>query len=281
MRIYLSVDMEGIAGVVHEDQTNPADPRSAAEYARFRRLMTLEANAAIEGALAGGATEIVVNDSHWSMRNLLAEELHPAALLVSGGPKRWSMMEGIERGADLACLIGYHARAGTPLAVLDHTYTDCILDVRLNGQSVGELGLNAALAGSFGVPVALVTGDAALAREAEELLGSAVRTVAVKEAVSRHAARCLSPEEARRRIRDAMGEVVAAYRNGDLRIAPFRPATPVTLEVEFALTVHADHAAMAPGVARTGGRTLRFRHDDYREAFQVFRTMFNLAGVSD
>lgn len=279
MRIYLSVDMEGIAGVVHERQTDPADPRSAPEYTRFRRLMTQEANAAIEGALLGGATEVVVNDSHGSMRNLLAEELHPRAVLVSGGPKRWSMMEGIERGADLACLIGYHARAGTPLAILDHTYTGQILDVRLNGQPVGEVGLNAALAGTFGVPVALVTGDAALAREAEALLGSRVRTVAVKEAVSRHAARCLSPEEARRRIRDATAEVVAAYRDGTLRLEPFRPATPVTLEVDFALTVQADYAAMAPGVERTGGRTVRFRHPDYREAFQAFRTVFNLAGL--
>ncbi len=281
MRIYLSVDMEGIAGVVHEDQTNPTDPRCASEYTRFRRLMTLEANAAIEGALAAGATQVVVNDSHWAMRNLLAEELHPAAELVSGGPKPWSMMEGIERGADLAGLIGYHARAGTPNAILDHTYTDRILDVRLNGRSVGELGLNAALAVSYGVPVALVTGDAALAREAADLLGEAVRAVVVKEAVSRHAARCLAPAESRRRIREAMAEVVGAVASGQLRLPAFRPATPVTLEVDFALTVHADYAAMAPGVERVGGRTVRARGDDYPQAFRVFRTLFNLAGLSD
>ncbi|MEO7986203.1 MAG: M55 family metallopeptidase [Gemmatimonadales bacterium] len=100
MRVYISVDMEGIAGVVHEDQTDPTDPRHAGEYNRFRRLMTGEANAAIEGAVAAGARTVLVNDSHWLMRNLLAEELHPAAELLSGGPKIRSMMEGIEEGFD-------------------------------------------------------------------------------------------------------------------------------------------------------------------------------------
>src|SRR5438552_12455463 len=127
--------MEGIAGVVHESQTDPADPARAAEYGRFRRLMTGEANAAIEGALAAGATKVVVNDSHWFMRNLLAEELHQAAELLSGDPKPRSMVEGIDSGFDAALFIGYHARAGTPHAVLDHTYADRIHEVRLDRKS--------------------------------------------------------------------------------------------------------------------------------------------------
>src|SRR5690606_21146130 len=164
---------------------NPVDPRCAGEYARFRRVMTQEANAAIEGAFAGGAREVLVNDSHWTMRNLLAEELDPRAELLSGGPKTWSMMEGIERGWDCCACIGYHARAGTANAILDHTYTSGIHDVRLNGASVGELGLNAALAGCFRVPVVLVSGDQALAAECHALLGDQVRTVVVKEAQRR------------------------------------------------------------------------------------------------
>src|SRR6266542_1531997 len=204
MRIYISVDMEGIAGVVHEDQTNPVDPRCAAEYARFRKLMTGEANAAVEGALAAGATQFVVNDSHWDMRNLLPEELHEAAELLSGGPKRLSMLEGIERGFDAALFIGYHARAGTPRAVLDHTIMDAVRDVRLNGRSMGELGLNAALAGAYGVPVALVSGDRATAEEARALLGRGIETVIVKEAVSRHAARSVAPAAARQLVRDGV-----------------------------------------------------------------------------
>jgi D-amino peptidase len=280
MRVYLSVDMEGIAGVVHEDQTNPIDPRCASEYARFRRLMTLEANAAIEGALEGGATAVLVNDSHWTMRNLLAEELHPAAELLSGGPKTWSMMEGIDRGWDLAGLIGYHAKAGTIKAVLDHTYTSRIQDVRLNGSSVGELGLNAALAGSFGVPVALVSGDDAIAGEARSLLGDGIRAVVVKEAKSRHAARSVAPETACTLLREAMREVVAAQLAGTSAVRPFVVAAPTTVEVDFALTVEADHAAMAPGFVRAGPRTVAYRHDDYREVFRAFRTMFNLAGAA-
>src|SRR5439155_494039 len=189
----ISVDMEGIAGVVHESQTDPTTPAFAAEYGRFRRLMTAEANAAVEGALAAGATRVLVNDSHWHMRNLLAEELHQAAELVSGDPKPRSMVQGIDAGFDAALFIGYHARAGTRNAILDHTYADRIHEVRLNGKPVGELGLNAGLAGVHGVPVALVSGDSALAAEAKDLLGAGVATVIVKQAVSRHAAKSVAP----------------------------------------------------------------------------------------
>jgi D-amino peptidase len=279
MRVYLSVDMEGIAGVVHEDQTNPIDPRCASEYTRFRRLMTREANAAIEGALAGGATKILVNDSHWTMRNLLAEELHPAAELLSGGPKTWSMMEGIDRGWDLAGLVGYHAKAGTVKAILDHTYTSRILDVRLNGLSVGELGVNAALAGAFGVPIAFLSGDDAIAAEAHSLLGDGVRTVTVKEAVSRHSARSVAPEVACTMIREAMQEVVTAHRSGESGAHLFVLTTPVHLEVDFTTTVEADHAAMVPGFVRSGPRSVAFSHEDFREVFRAFRTMFNLASI--
>lgn len=275
MHVYLSVDMEGIAGVVHEDQTNPVDPRCAMEYGRFRRLMTAEANAAIEGALAGGATRVLVNDSHWTMRNLLAEELHPGAALISGGPKMWSMMEGIDLGWDLAACIGYHAKAGTANAVLDHTYTSRILDVRLNGRSVGELGINAALAGTFGTPVALVSGDQALAAEARELLGDGVRTVIVKQSLSRGAAQSLAPVVACDMIRTAMREVVeSATLKKPLALDL---GSPVRLEVDFQTTVHADLAAMAPGIERTGPRTVAYEHTDYKEVFRAFRTAFNLA----
>src|SRR5204862_101360 len=144
------------------------------------------------------------NDSHWFMRNLLAEELHQAAELLSGDPKPRSMVEGIEAGFEAALFIGYHARAGTRHAILDHTYADRIHEVRLNGRPVGELGINAALAGVAGVPVALVSGDASLAAEATALLGANVATVVVKEAVSRHAARSVAPAVACGMLRDGV-----------------------------------------------------------------------------
>lgn len=273
MRVYISVDMEGIAGVVHESQTDPVTPGCAAEYARCRRLMTAEANAAIEGALAAGATKILVNDSHWFMRNLLAEELHQAAELVSGDPKPRSMVQGIDAGFDAALFIGYHARAGTPNAILDHTYADRIHEVRVNGKAVGELGLNAALAGVHRVPVALVSGDSGLAAEAKELLGDHVATVVVKQAVSRHAAQSVAPVVACRMIREAVPRALKQHH------APYALTSPVTLEVDFALTIHADMAELCPGATRTAGRTVAFTERDFGEVFRAWRTLLNLSAV--
>jgi D-amino peptidase len=273
MRVYISVDMEGVAGVVHEDQTDPIDPRHAGEYNRFRRLMTSEANAAVEGALAAGATGVLVNDSHWLMRNLLAEELHPAAELLSGGPKLRSMVEGVELGFDAAMFVGYHAMAGAASAVIDHTYTSIVHEVRLNGRPAGELAINAALAGIHGVPVVLVSGDQALAAEAKDLLGDGVEAVVVKHAVGRFAARSVSPAESCRRIREG---ATAALRR---RHEPLELPPPIRLEVEFALTQMADMAELVPGSVRTGGRTIEYAHDDYREVFRAWRALYNLAGV--
>jgi D-amino peptidase len=273
MRVYISVDMEGVAGVAHEDQTDPIEPRHAGEYNRFRRLMTNEANAAITGAYEAGAKSVLVNDSHWLMRNLLAEDLDPRAELLSGGPKRLSMVEGIDGGFDAAMFIGYHARAGTRNATIDHTYTSRVYEARLNGQAVGELALNAAMAGVHGVPVALVSGDQALAAEARALLGDGIETVIVKQAVGRFAARSLAPSVACERIR--AGSVAALRRKHSLlRIDP-----PIRLEVDFALTQMADMAELVPGSSRTGGRTVTYTGDDYREVFRAWRAMYNLAGV--
>jgi D-amino peptidase len=273
MRVYISVDMEGVAGVVHEDQTDPTDPLHAGEYNRFRRLMTAEANAAIEGALDAGATTVLVNDSHWLMRNLMAEELHPVAELLSGGPKLRSMMEGIEQGFDAAMLIGYHARAGAAAGIIDHTYTSRVYEARLNGRAVGELAINAALAGTYGVPIALVSGDQTLGREARDFLGESVETVVVKHAVGRFAARSVAPVEACRRIRE--GSAAALRREH----RPFTFAPPVRLEVDFALTQMADMAELVPGSVRTGGRTVSYEHQEFREVFRAWRALYNLAGV--
>jgi D-amino peptidase len=273
MRVYISVDMEGIAGVVHEDQTDPTEARHAAEYNRFRRLMTNEANAAIQGALDAGATRVLVNDSHWDMRNLLAEELHPVAELLSGSPKRLSMVEGVDGGFDAALFVGYHAMAGTRDAIIDHTYTSRVYQARVNGQPVGELALNAAMAGMHQVPVALVSGDQSLAAEARALLGSAVETIVVKEAVGRFAARAASPSVACERIRT--GAAAALRRTHQ----PFTFPRPVRLEVDFVVSQMADMAELVPGSIRTGGRTVAYTGEDYREVFRAWRAMYNLAGV--
>ena len=273
MRVYISVDMEGVAGVVHEDQTDPTEPRHSGEYNRFRRLMTNEANAAIAGALEAGAKAVLVNDSHWLMRNLLAEELNPASELLSGGPKRLSMVEGIDGGFDAAMFIGYHARAGTRNATIDHTYTSRVYETRINGQPVGELALNTAMAGVHRVPLALVSGDQALAAEAKALLGAGVETVIVKEAVGRFAAKSLAPAVACERIRSG---AAAALRRKHM---PFTFEAPIRLEVDFIVSQMADMAELVPGSSRTGGRTVSYSGSDYREVFRAWRAMYNLASV--
>jgi D-amino peptidase len=183
------------------------------------------------------------------------------------------MVEGIDGGFDAAMFIGYHARAGTRNATIDHTYTSRVYEARLNGEPVGELALNAAMAGVHGVPVALVSGDQALATEARMLLGDGVETVVVKEAVGRFAARSLAPTVACDRIR--AGAASALRRKHKLlKIAP-----PIRLEVDFALTQMADMAELVPGSVRTGGRTVDYIGDDYGEVFRAWRAMYNLASV--
>jgi len=207
------------------------------------------------------------------MRNLLAEELNPVAELLSGGPKRLSMVEGIDGGFEAAMFVGYHARAGTRNATIDHTYTSRVYEARINGQPVGELALNAAMAGLHGVPVVLVSGDQALAAEAKALLGSVVETVVVKEAVGRFAARSLAPSVACQRIR---ASAAAALKQ---KHSPFTFKAPVRLEVDFVVSQMADMAELVPGSGRTGGRTVAFTGEDYREVFRAWRAMYNLAGV--
>ena len=214
--VFISVDMEGIAGITTLRQTF----RGTDDYVWARQLMTEEANAAIAGAFDAGADTVVVTDSHGDMGNLLPHELDPRADLVQGTPKTpFSMMTGIAEGFSLAAFIGYHAGAGTPDAVLDHTYTGFITDVRVNGETWNETHLNAALAGTFGVPVGFVAGDRACCEQAEEKLPW-IRTVAVKDGFGNRVGRSRSPETARAEIRDVLREVARAPR-------PTRAVRPV------------------------------------------------------
>jgi D-amino peptidase len=267
MKVYISCDMEGISGVVAGKQTQ----MDGEEYKRAQKLMTNEVNAAIEGALAGGASEVLVNDSHGSMRNILIEELNPSAQLISGSPKPLSMMQGIDGGFDAAFFIGYHAQAGTAYSVLDHTYSGAtVYQVSLNGQPVGETGLNAALAGHFGVPVVLVTGDKLLVEEAKTLLGT-VEGVAVKESYGRYAAKCLVPKEACELIREAAQRALS--KGG----TPFVVESPTTLTVDFNSSAHLDMAELIPGANRVSGRRIEFIHDDLLTIYKVWRAMLKLA----
>lgn len=198
MKAFISIDMEGICGVVREIETDPTKGGEA--YQQSRRLMTQEGNAAIEGCLKAGVTEVLIADSHWNFDNLIPEELHDAATLLRGTPRGFAMMQDLDASYDAALFVGYHAKAGTPRAILDHTYSGTIAAVRVNGIEVGETGINAYLAGHHGVPVVLVTGDWAVTAEATSLIPN-VHTVAVKDATGATSARNLHPKKARENIR--------------------------------------------------------------------------------
>jgi len=271
VNVYISVDMEGITGVVSgKDQTGP----SGHDYNRFRQLMTREVNAAVEGALEAGAKEVVVNDAHGRMTNIVIEELNPEARLISGSPKPFSMVEGINSSFDAAFFIGYHSRALSG-GVLNHTYMGHIQEYRINGMLLGETGMNAALVGACGVPVVLVTGDTAVNEEARELLGNLgpLHTVAVKKAIGRYAADNLHPEKARDLIRQAARQAVHDAPN----VQPFVVVSPVKLELRFADSAMADSAALMPGVVRINHTTVGYEATEYPLALQAAIAMINLA----
>ena len=268
-KVFISADMEGISGVVHSEHTS----RSGKEHDYARKLMTSEVNAAIEGALNAGASEIIVNDSHGTMRNILIDQLNPKAKLLTGSPKLLSMMQGIDSTFNAVFFIGYHAKSGTRIGVLDHTISGRVIsDIVINGVSVGEVGINAAIAGYFNVPVVLVTGDNSVINEARRLLGD-IESVVVKRAVGRYAALCLHPNIVHEKIREAAQR--ALERLSDFK--PFRFNSPVKVEVTFANSGMAEMAELIPVVQRADGKKVSFMHKDYSIAIKILRAMIYLA----
>jgi len=242
MKVFIAVDLEGVAGYAKWD---------AADRQRERELITGDANAAIAGCFEAGADEVLVTEAHGNMRNILPERLDPRAAFLSGEPKPLNHMAGIDASFDAAMLVGYHARAGTLHAVMCHTYSLNIFLLRFNGIEVGEIGTDAAIAGHFGVPVVLVTGDTAACREAEELLGE-VGTVAVKEGVSRWAAKMVPLEEARQRIQEGAKRALGRIK----RRKPFAIRPPVNVEVTFVNPSYADALTGFPALQRVDGCTV-------------------------
>lgn len=269
MKVFLSVDMEGVCGVVGEKETDPEN--GGAAYAANCHRMTAEANAAIEGCLKAGADEILVADSHGDFDNLIPEEMHPAATLMRGFPRPFSMVQDLDGSFAAVLCVGYHAMAGTPRAIIDHTFNGAIRSVEVNGRVTGETGLNAYVAGEFGVPIVLVTGDTAVTAEAQALLPG-VHTVAVKEALNTHAARHLSPAKACDLIRS---EAEKAVREA-AEIPPLVASKPVAMAIDFKGTEGADWAELVPAVTRVGGTRVEFTAPDFRQAFRVFYACMHL-----
>ena len=272
MKVLIAADMEGITGVVNWGQVSPGHP----EYARFRRLMTGDVNAAIRGAVEAGAAEVNVTDGHHQNRNLLLEELDTRARLNSGSPTPLAMVQGVdENGIEAVLFIGYHARAGAHPAILDHTWALSVTNLWLNGQQVGEIGLNAAICGHFGVPVVMISGDQTATAEAVELLGE-LEVAVVKQARGQQAAECLPPERAQLKIYEAVVRAVNRVKTGQVS-PPFQLEPPITVTIEFAQSVLADRAAVLPGASRIGDRQVEFMADEMVTAYRTFRSLVALA----
>ncbi len=265
MRIFISADLEGIAGVVGDEQRS----RKGQDYGLARRWMAQEVNAAVEGAIKAGAKEILVNDAHARAMNLTHSDLHEETVLISGANRPLSMMEGIQEGCDAAFFIGYHAMRGTQDACMDHTYSEAkVMAARINGTPYGEIGINARVAGHFGVPVVLVSGDDKTVAEAKAFLGD-VAAVTVKEAIGRHAARHLSQAKVHQLLR-----LEAQRALKDLsRYRPLVFPPPINLEVEFVGTEYADRAEVLAEVERTGPRTVTATGGNFLEVYRLFLLM--------
>ncbi|MBI4771691.1 MAG: M55 family metallopeptidase, partial [Chloroflexi bacterium] len=266
MKILISCDMEGISGVVDWEHVTPG----TAEWSRFRELMTGDVNAAVAGCHQAGAERVLVSDAHSNGRNLPRERLDPRAWLNSGSPSPFSMMQGIDSGVDGVCFVGYHARAGTLNGVLCHTWSDGVRDVWLNGAPVGEIGLNASLAGHFGASVLMLSGDQMAALEVQEFVGAGVQVAVVKQGRGRFAAELAPPEQARDLIHAAAAAGVKRLAEGNAP-APARIEGQVRLGLDFMYPHQADKAALAPGAERLSGTRLQFVAADMPAAYRAMR----------
>jgi len=271
MKILLSADMEGITCITTWDQVTPGHP----EYLRFRSVMTNDVNAAVRGAYAGGADEVVVADGHWNGTNILIEELDSRAKLNTGSPSPLSMMQGIDQNVDGVIFIGYHARQGSQLAVLDHTWSDtCVANVWLNELPAGEYTMNAALAGHYKVPILMTTGDQTACKQIKDQLGD-LETVVVKQGTDRYSAECLSTDITQPIIEQCAKRSIQRLLKNDV-LPPFVLKLPIHVTVELQSSDMADRAMLLPGVSREN-RKLSFTSEDMPSAYSAFRALVLLS----
>jgi D-amino peptidase len=266
-RIFVSVDMEGISGVVTDQQLGV----TGFEYQRFRELMTEDANAAIAAAREAGAGEFVVADSHGNFQNLLVEKLPTDVQLVRGSPRPLSMLQGIDDSFDGVIFVGYHASTTNPDGVRAHTFSSASLaDLRLNGVSVTEGAWNAALAGHFGVPVLAVSGDEAAVKEVQAQVAG-VEGAIVKWPYGFHSARVLSPEASRAAIKDAVRRAMARRT----QLTPHRVRTPAEVELRFKSYRPSEVLSWLPLFKRVDSHAVRFAARDMPEAARILAFVMN------
>ena len=263
-KVYISVDLEGISGVNADDQTSAGQP----EYGRARKLMAEDANAAIRGAFEGGATDVLVNDSHGSQRNLLPEDLDPRARLITHSFKRHGMMEGLDETFDAVIFVGYHAKADAPRGLFAHTGSGVVRDLQINGRSVGEGGMNALLAAWYGVPVVAVSGDDVAIAEVKESVPS-IRGVAVKRAINIRAAELKPLQAARREIQEAARDGV----QGAKRTAPQRQG-PFKVQMRYRNFTFPEVVTAFREIEPVAPDTVAFTRDTMPEAYRLIRVLY-------
>ena len=267
LKIYISADMEGVVGAVTGEQLGPP----GFEYQRFREFMTQEVIAAIEGARAAGATEIVVSDSHGNGQNLLIERLPKDILLIRSWPRALGMMHGIDESFAGAIFIGYHSATTNPEGVRAHTLSSARLaDVQLNGRSVSEAGLNAAIAGHFNVPVIMVSGDDVVVRETTALLGN-IEGAVVKWAQGFHSAKTMMPEASYQLIREKARTAVSRIKE----FKPYKLPNPIRLDVRFKNYRPSEVLSFLSIVERTDAHSIRFVGKDMIEVSRFLTFMNN------
>lgn len=265
VRIFISVDMEGIGGIGTPAMTSP----NGKDYATGRELMTAEVNAVVEAIFAAGPAEIVVNDSHGDHQNLLHTRLDPRVEYIQGALKPYGMVQGLDSTYDAVVFVGYHAMAGTGGGFLAHTGSGAVAGLWLNGTEVGEGGLNAFMAGALGVPVILAAGDSAFATEIRALVPG-IRAVVTKTAIGSSAARLLHPEVVRGRLKAGITEALA----GRASVRPLRVTQPATVRMRFDQTTRADIVEAIPGVRRLAGTAIEYPARTMREAYAMVRLMY-------
>ncbi|MDH5315535.1 MAG: M55 family metallopeptidase [Gemmatimonadota bacterium] len=265
LKVFVSVDMEGIGGIGTPAMTSS----SGKDYATGRSLMTAEVNAVVETILAHGPADILVNDSHGDMQNLLHLELDPRVSYIQGSIKPYGMVQGLDSTFDAVIFVGYHARAGTRDGFIAHTGSGAVEGLWLNGTEVGEGGLNAFYAGAMGVPVLMASGDEAFGREIRALVPG-IHTVATKRAVGSMVAVLVHPDSVRARLREAVDSALA----GRSRAKAVAASGPVTVRLRFDTTTRADIVEVIPGVRRVDGTTVEWQAPSMREAYSLVRLMY-------
>jgi D-amino peptidase len=267
LKIYISVDMEGIGGVVTDHQLGP----DGFEYQRFREFMTAEAMAAISAAKEAGATEILVSDSHGNMENLLIEKFPTDVEIIRGRPRQLSMMAGIDSTFDAVLFIGYHASTNNPRGVRAHTFSSATLTrVAINGKEMTEGSWNAAIAGHFGVPVVMISGDDAAVAEVRSQIGQ-IEGAIVKSNLGFHSAKILTPQASQQLIADKVKAALGKFRE----FKPFKVASPLTLDITFKNYQPAEVLSYLPGVERLDAHSIRYHPKDMIEASDFLTVVTN------